>query len=65
MGQPGSIIAGFVITAMLPAGSSWITTGMVVGVAGVILSGVAMLGCKPVPELAAFGSSSQKVPAGD
>lgn len=56
MSQPGSIIAGIIITALLAGGASWITTGLIVGVGGVFLSGVAMLACKPMPELADFGA---------
>ncbi|PRY08949.1 MFS transporter [Kineococcus rhizosphaerae] len=56
IGQPGSIAAGAIITAMLVSGYDWTVTAMVVGVTGVFLSGVAMLCCKVMPQLDDFGA---------
>lgn len=61
MGQPGAIVAGSIVTIILASGGSWTHAGLVVGVAGVFLSGVAMLACKPVHELADFGTAGSDV----
>lgn len=55
MGQPGTIVGGAIITALLASGVDWTTTAMLVGVGGVLLSGILMFGCKSMPQLADFG----------
>ncbi|GAA3696526.1 MFS transporter [Arthrobacter ginkgonis] len=59
MAQPGSIIAGVLITVFLASGVSWITAAFVVGVVGVFLSGVAMLACTPAKELRGLEPASE------
>lgn len=55
MGQPGAIVAGAIITAILASGGDWTLAAISVGAVGVFVSGVAMLACKKMPELADFG----------
>ncbi len=62
MSQPGAIVAGLIITAMLAAGINWSTTALYVGVIGTLVSGVVMFGAKKVTALEAIDTSM--VPVG-
>lgn len=62
MSQPGSIVAGLIITALLAAGVTWSTTALYVGVIGTLVSGVVMFGAKKVTALEAIDPS--QVPVG-
>jgi len=62
MSQPGAIVAGLIITAMLAAGATWINAALYVGVIGTLVSGVVMFGAKKVTALEAIDTSM--VPVG-
>ena len=46
MSQPGSILAGAIVTAMLASGSTWAHATLVVGVVGTVVSGFIMFGAR-------------------
>jgi len=62
MSQPGAIVAGLIITAMLAAGVTWTNTALYVGVIGTLVSGVVMFGARKVTALEAIDVST--VPPG-
>lgn len=62
MSQPGAIVAGLIITAMLAAGSTWIHAALYVGVLGTLVSGFVMFGARKVTALEAI--DTRLVPVG-
>lgn len=57
MSQPGAIVAGLIITALLTAGVTWSDTALYVGVIGTFVSGAVMFGAKKVTALEAIDAS--------
>jgi MFS transporter, putative metabolite:H+ symporter len=57
MSQPGAIVAGLIITAMLAAGVTWSHAALYVGVVGTFVSGLVMLGARQVTALEAVDST--------
>ncbi len=57
MSQPGAIVAGLIITAMLAAGVAWTQTALYVGVIGTFVSGLVMFAARQVTALEAIDSS--------
>jgi MFS transporter, putative metabolite:H+ symporter len=51
LSQPGSIVAGAIVTAMLASGSSWGHAALLVGAVGTVVSGFVMLGARKVAVL--------------
>ncbi|GAA1223210.1 MFS transporter [Pseudonocardia alaniniphila] len=51
MSQPGSIVAGAIVTAMLASGSTWAHATLLVGAVGTFVSGVVMFGARRAPLL--------------
>ena len=49
LSQPGCIVAGAIVTAMLAGGSSWTHATLMVGAAGTFASGLIMLGARKAP----------------
>lgn len=64
MSQPGAIIAGAIITALLASGLDITTTALIVGVSGCFLSGLIVFFCKNAPELKDFGTQNVPVSNG-
>lgn len=62
MSQPGSIVAGLIITSLLAAGVSWNQTALYVGVMGTLVSGLVMFAARPVTALEAL--DTELVPPG-
>ncbi|MFB9377769.1 MFS transporter [Kineococcus gynurae] len=65
MSQPGAIVAGITVTALLAAGTSWSAAALWVGAGGILVSTVAMLFCRRVavlesidPELVPVGATA-------
>ncbi|CAH0177098.1 MFS transporter [Microbacterium foliorum] len=54
MSQPGTIIGGVVMTALLASGVGIIMAALLVGVTGCVVSGLLMFACKNATELADF-----------
>lgn len=57
MSQPGAIVAGMIITALLAAGVAWTETALYVGVIGTLVSGLVMFGARKVTALEAVDTS--------
>jgi putative MFS transporter len=51
LSQPGAILAGVIITAMLASGSTWSTSALLVGAAGTFVSGLVMFAARKVQTL--------------
>lgn len=61
MSQPGAIVAGLIITAMLAAGATWVHAALYVGVIGTLVSGLVMFGARKVSALEAIDTSMMPV----
>jgi MFS family permease len=53
LSQPGAILAGIIVTAMLASGSSWSHAALLVGAVGTFLSGFVMFAARKVQTLKA------------
>ncbi|GAA3054652.1 MFS transporter [Pseudonocardia yunnanensis] len=51
MSQPGAIVAGVIVTAMLASGSTWAHATLLVGAVGTFVSGVVVFGARKAPLL--------------